>query len=128
MKKTLTLSLLFLFLITNSGMAVSLHWCGHKLSSIDFFSTDKHKCGCGKKAIKPGCCKDKTITLKVKSDLAKANQFAFNNSVPKFIFSTANHFDILSLANYKCERSEFYYPPPIKPKVPDYILYGVFLI
>ena len=128
MKKIVATSLLFLFLITNSGLEVSLHWCGQQLASIDFFSSDMHKCPCGEKEMKPGCCEDKTLILKLKTELVKPIQFAFKTVVPEYVFIVVKHFDVLSLANYKCVATEFYYPPPFKPKVQDYIVNGVFLI
>ena len=128
MKKPAVTLLLFLFLITNSGIAVSLHWCGHQLASIDFFSSDMHKCPCGEKEMKPGCCEDKTLILKLKTELVKPIQFAFKTVVSEYVFIVVKHFDVLSLANYKCVATEFYSPPPLKPKIPDYILNRVFLI
>ena len=82
MKKVSALLLVFLFLITNSGMAVTMHWCGGKLSSIHFFS-EKHSCPCGKKAMKSGCCKDKTTTFQLNDEQQKTQECSINHSKVK---------------------------------------------
>ena len=83
MKKAAAISLLFLFLFTNSGIAVNVHWCRGKITSVKFFENDKYGCKCGKKAMKRGCCKDKSVILKAPLDPAKTNQFSFNIQIPK---------------------------------------------
>lgn len=128
MKKVTAIFLLLLFLITNSGVAVNVHWCGGKLSSIDFFANGEHKCKCGKKAMKPNCCKDKTSHLKANDELSKANHFAYKISIPTFLFTLIKQSEIAPLAHLQYEASTFYYLPPFKPKVPIYLLDGAFLI
>lgn len=84
MKKITAIFFLPLFLIANLGVAVSVHWCGGKLDSIDFFSDGKHKCKCGEKAMKLDCCKDKTVQLRASDELAKTKIF---NSLGEKIYS-----------------------------------------
>ena len=128
MKKITAILLLFIFLITNSGMAIAVHFCGKKLASIDFFSSDKHNCPCSKKAMKPGCCKDKTITLKAINDLTKVNQLALKVNTPKLVLATINQIEILTAPHFQYSSSEFYHPPPNKSKLPIHLLNRVFLI
>nr|MBK9651257.1 hypothetical protein [Bacteroidota bacterium] len=71
MKKLKAIILLVLFLTTNSGMAISVHWCCGKLASVHFTANKTSKCQCGKKVMKANCCKDKTIVFKAKGDFAK---------------------------------------------------------
>jgi hypothetical protein len=73
MKRITAIFFLLTFLMANTGMAVTVHYCGGKLSSINFFPLDGHYCKCGKKAMKKDCCKDKTTFLKMKDDLVKTN-------------------------------------------------------
>ncbi len=127
MKKFKAILLLFLFVITNSGMAISIHWCGGKLSSVDFFSCSKNKCACGKKAMKPGCCKDKKVQFKVKDDLVKSNTVVFKVSPPMLAIS-AQQFTIVPKVCFQYSAIDFYHPPPFKPKAPIYLLDRVFLI
>ena len=122
MKKITALLLLFLFLITNSGMTVSAHWCGGKLASIHFFSDDGHRCPCGKRAMKPGCCKDKTVTLKAIKDPAKVNQFAFKIAIPKLEVASPVFTEISLSAQFEHSVSDFYHPPPLISKSPLFLL------
>lgn len=128
MKKVTAILLLLLFLIANSGVAVSLHWCGGKLASIDFFADGEHNCKCGKKAMKPNCCKDKTIHLNASDELAKTSHFAFKIATTKFLFAFLAPTEFVPSAKFKYVVSDFYHPPPFKPKNPIYLLDRVFLI
>ena len=71
MKKVTAIFLLFLFLIANSGMVVSVHYCGGSLASIDFFSGEKHNCPCGEKPMKDNCCEDYATILKASDEVEK---------------------------------------------------------
>ena len=128
MKRIRAIFLLLTFLIANSGMAVTAHYCGGKLSSILFLSFDMHPCKCGKKAMKKNCCKDKTTYLKMKNDLAKSNSIVFKTASPKLIFPYLKQFELVPSAQFQYSVSAFYHPPPFKPKGPIYLLDRVFLI
>lgn len=127
MKKVTVIFLLLNFLLANTGMAVTMHWCGGKLTSVDYFSSG-HNCPCGKKAMKKDCCKDKTTFLKMKDDLAKTSQLTFKTPSPKFLFAFINVFELVPSAQFQYSVVSFYHPPPFKPKVPIYLLDRVFLI
>lgn len=126
MKKVTAIFLLLLFLIANSGVAVSVHWCGGKLASIDFFADGEHNCKCGKRPMKANCCKDKTVHLKANDELAKTNHFAFKFATPKFLFALPTQIVVLHSAQHLYAASDFYHPPPFKPKAPIYLLDRVF--
>jgi hypothetical protein len=128
MKKATAIFLLLLFLIANSGVAVSVHWCGGKLASIDFFADGEHNCKCGKKPMKPNCCKDKTVQLKANDELAKTSHFAFKIASPKFLFAFPTLIETVPAAQHQYLVSDFYHPPQFKPKTPIYLLDRVFLI
>ena len=136
MKKLLSIVLLFLFLITNSGIAVTAHWCCGELSSIHFIAADKHRCTCGdngscdNKAMESGCCKDKTTTLNAneKNDVAKAADFELKVTTPDITFIPVNHIEVLSTVIFHNTVSDFYHPPPPNHSVPLYLLDKVFRI
>ena len=128
MKKAAAISLLFLFLFTNSGIAVNVHWCRGKITSVKFFENDKYGCKCGKKAMKRGCCKDKSVILKAPLDPAKTNQFSFNIQIPKLEVAHVEFTEIVPLSQLEYFSSRFYRPPPFKPKTPIYLFDGVFRI
>lgn len=128
MKKGRILLLLFLFLYANSGLAISMHWCGGKLFSVDLFSNGEHTCKCGKKKMKPGCCKNQIIHLKACEVLVKTNNFTLKTVVPEINFAFEIPVEIHSLANDLFASADFYHPPPFKPKTPIYLLDKVFRI
>lgn len=72
LKRLSALVLIPLYLITASGFAVSLHYCGKLLTGFEINAPAKP---CVKLA-KLKCCKDKQITVKVK-DAHQAAAFAF---------------------------------------------------
>ena len=122
MKKATAILLLFLFLFTNSGMAVNVHWCKGKITSIKFFEDDEHGCKCGKKPMKRNCCKDKTVVFKAKIDPAKVNQFSFKIYLPKIELAPSLLTEITATAKPQHFTPDFYHPPPFKPKTPIYLL------
>lgn len=128
MRKAAAISLLFLFLFTNSGIAVNVHWCRGKITSVKFFENDKHGCKCGKKAMKRGCCKDKSVILKAALDPAKTNHFSFKIQIPKLEVAHVEFAEIAPLSQLEYSSSRFYHPPPFKPKTPIYLLDRVFRI
>ena len=65
-KKILTITLLFMYLICVSGARINVHYCGGKIKEISLFQiTEKEGC-CGNKMRSKNCCKDKLTVLKVK--------------------------------------------------------------
>ncbi len=128
MKKVTAILMLFLFLITNSGIAVTIHSCGGKIASVTLVSSNDHRCACGKKVMKPGCCKSKTTTLKAQKDLAKTNQLIFKSAVPDFDINLVSFCEFIPSTLYTNYSSAFYRPPPNNSKVPIYLLDGIFLI
>jgi hypothetical protein len=127
-KKVIAIFLLLLFLIANSGVTVSAHWCGGKLATIDFFADGEHNCTCGKQSMKPSCCKDKTFHLQANDELAKTSYFNFKIASPKFLFACTAPIEIATATQHQYLVSDFYHPPEFKPKTPIYLLDRIFLI
>ncbi len=74
MKKLLSLSLLFIYLFTASGVIVTYHYCCGKFSSVELYSnTIKVEKKCWKKERTKGCCESKTAVIKVKDNSLKAS-------------------------------------------------------
>lgn len=128
MKKITAILLLSFFLIANSGVAVSAHWCGGKLASINLYANGEHKCKCGKKAMKPNCCKDKTVQLKANDELVKTTFINFKIPIQKFLLACTSLNEVIPSSHYQFAVVSFYHPPLFKPKVPIFLLDGVFLI
>lgn len=75
-----------------------------------------------------GCCKDKTATLKAKSDLSTATVTSFKVSgfASYPIFHHEGNTKTVLAVLYTVDFPED--PPPYRPKVPLYLQDGVFLI
>lgn len=117
-----------MFLLGNSGIAVTVHYCGGKITSIDFIPDSKYKCKCGKKAMKPGCCKEKTSVFKVNNEMAKVSHFALKIAAPKNILTQLNLEKTVCRESFYYSVADYYHPPPYKPKVPIYLLNRVIII
>ena len=64
MKKAVVAILAFLYLAVSSGVAMNIHYCMGKFSSVDFYNYND-KCGkCGMKKAN-GCCKDEVKIIKL---------------------------------------------------------------
>ena len=128
MKKVVSIFLLMVFLFSNSGIAINVHWCGGKLNSLKFFAKGPHKCMCRKKTMDPGCCKDKSTVLKANKDLSKTLQFLFKTLNIEYLNDKIIYTEGLITSDLKCCYADFYHPPPYKPKVPLYLRDCVFII
>lgn len=89
LKRLAILVLVALYLITASGFAISLHYCGRLVTGVEINAPAK-KCVT---LAKLKCCKDKQICIKLK-DAHESTTFAFNAnhsniSVPQQHFTIA---------------------------------------
>ncbi len=60
-----TLLFLFFYLLSTSGVAVNVHYCAGKISSVSLAFESKKNCGCDSKKTNRNCCKDKKHFYKV---------------------------------------------------------------
>lgn len=128
MKRIISVTMLFVFLMSNIGLAATLHYCGGNLCSIDFFSSFKNPCRCEKMNMIRDCCKDKTTYLKVKSDLATTNSYMIKIASQKALQNNVPASGEASFTRVQFTTADFYHPPPFKPKAPVYLLDCAFLI
>jgi hypothetical protein len=128
-KKVSTLLLLFLFLLANSGMAVNIHWCGGKLSSVELNIDKKSKCECGKKTMKPNCCEDSSFHLKASNEYSKATyECNLKQPIVKVAFLLNFYRSITFTSVLTLQQHQFEFPPPLIPKEPLFVRIGSFLI
>lgn len=128
MKKFLVTILALIYLGLSSGIAMNVHYCMGKVSSMDLFHNAKDKCSkCGMKNGTNECCKDEFKIVKL-SDSHKLiandiNLFSpvalINNSISIF---DADNFPTLIVADLKNNS------PPSPQQISLNILYGVFRI
>lgn len=129
MKAARAIFFLLCFLIGNSGIAVSAHWCGGKLTHISLL-VEHDDCSCGKRVaeMKPDCCKDKVATLKAEDDMNTSVMMVFKAHTFKDIAAAYPGTEVVSAALFHYSAPEFYRPPPDKPSPPVYLMNRVFLI
>ncbi|MBS3915633.1 MAG: hypothetical protein KG003_14150 [Bacteroidetes bacterium] len=128
MKKALALLLSVFLLTAQSGMAVTVHWCGKKIASVHFFSADKHVCACGKKKMKSNCCKDKTVIIKTQDIQTKAFKIAIKVESTDFNISAPTLLQYELSPSHCLRVDDFYHPPPYKPSVPIFLQDRVLII
>jgi hypothetical protein len=86
----LSITLLLFYLLSATGIKVSLHYCGEHLASINLI--EKNACCCEADACESDdCCKDEVCQFKIQSDQEKTQ-----SNLQK---STSLHFDY---ANFQC--------------------------
>src|SRR5215216_3273290 len=93
-KKCTSLFLAILILVSNVGLAFSVHYCEGKIAAItSVFNTEKvcemeikpaKETCCAKKVVEKhkNCCKDKVVNFKDKSDDTIVKTFSFQIDAP----------------------------------------------
>ncbi len=123
LKKTLAISLLFIYCITAMGISLKVHLCGDNISSIALFETNQKKCACAAEKDND-CCKDLKISPTI-DDLhaLSVHQFLSNNKFTSIFFKSyfINQADLSSLLFVK-NKPMGKHPPNISGN------YGAFLL
>lgn len=129
-KKTGIIILLFFYLIPVVGVTVSAHFCGGKISSISFISTDKHNCPCGSKSMKKNCCKDISAYIKLKNAQHKSILFSINDFKPllKKFFSNKSDFIVVREISVSDNLYSTFHPPNKIISYPLFLINSVFRI
>ncbi|MBP7396777.1 MAG: hypothetical protein KA933_07455 [Flavobacterium sp.] len=132
-KKSTSLFLALLLLVSNIGMAFNVHYCGDSIAAISLHSellslTEPDGC-CEKTAVveKDSCCKDKVVHFEKKSDNATVKIVLFDISAPFLVpvqhvpvFARTLHFQ-------KAVVNDFYVAinaPPLYQLYHQYIFYA----
>lgn len=130
--KCTSLFLAILILVSNMGMAFSVHFCGGKVAGISSFynvdqNTDEsiHQCCIEKANENKSCCKDKIVKLNKKSDFT-SKAFSCETSVAIIIQETKTFYRSFSvgrsglLSSYYCDANA----PPLFKLYSQYIFYA----
>jgi hypothetical protein len=80
MKKIAIIVTTVIYLFLSVGIRINTHYCGDKVSSVDFFFSSKNCCGLEEVAKK--CCSDKVSYLKISDNQKDSPLFSF--SAPDF--------------------------------------------
>ena len=128
MKKIVVTILAFIYLGLSSGIALNVHYCMGKVSSLDLFQNAKDKCGkCGMKSGSSGCCSDEFKIVKL-SDSHKLISNEINIFSPVAIINNSKSFfdtdNIPTLISADLKNNS----PPFSQQISLNILYGVFRI
>ena len=129
MKKLLVVFLLCCYLIPCFGVSVSVHYCGGKVASISILPNSPPKCACGKRMMKRGCCKDKTVQFKATGEQTIAKQAP--TLTPKNSSSVPQYFIVKTAFFYKgviAVNVPFAHPPPLHRGIPVFLSNRVLLI
>ena len=86
MKKASVIILCSFYLLVACGVNFSLHFCGGKFKGISLTQRGEAGC-CGSKKKSMGCCKEKSVVLKVKTDHQATSKVLIPDSPSKHLFA-----------------------------------------
>jgi hypothetical protein len=129
MKRLIAILLFVCYLIPCFGCSATVHYCGGKVTSISVLSASQSNCKCGKRPMKHGCCKDKTIIVKAsdRQNAAKQNTFSAIKIIKYVPHAFVEYSSCLSIG-VDSKTARFTYPPPLQRKVPLFLLNSTLLI
>jgi hypothetical protein len=81
MKKIILITIAITYLFLSVGIRMNTHYCGDKISSVDFFFSKSKNC-CGNGEIAKTCCKDKISYFKLSDNQKNTSVLIF--STPDF--------------------------------------------
>ncbi|HSZ73013.1 MAG TPA: hypothetical protein VK750_10085 [Cytophagaceae bacterium] len=81
MKKIAVIITTIIYLFLSTGVRINAHYCGDRISSVDFFFDQTKSC-CGDDALAKKCCKDKVSYIKLSDNQNFSPVFSF--SAPDF--------------------------------------------
>lgn len=131
LKKHISLFLAFFLLVSNTGVAFNVHYCGNKIASVSLksnFSTPKteEKC-CGVFEKQGTCCKDKVVNFQKKSDnfIVKGFSFQVNDL---FVIQEWNPIVLKIYQNFNSNKITTYFcdanAPPLFKLYSQYVFYA----
>lgn len=68
MKKLIVILLLLGYGLSSFGMTLHIHYCCGKVDTVKLTPTNDHGCGVKDKSKKKGCCDDRQVEFKIKTD------------------------------------------------------------
>lgn len=138
MSKITAIVVALLVLVSNSGVAMTVHYCGGKIASVSSGFSDKETCSGPKAVVEKGCCaktaetnhkkccSDKKLNLKGKAldVIVKASEKGF---IP-FVLPVFEPVNFTYVASVKAQQLPSYYcdanAPPLFKLYHQYIFYA----
>lgn len=68
MKKLIVILLLLGYGLSSFGMTLHVHYCCGKVDTVKFMPANDHGCGVKDNIKKKGCCDDRQVEFKIKTD------------------------------------------------------------
>ncbi len=136
-KKHFSLILAFLLLVSNSGLALNVHYCGGKIASVSSTFSKEEVCETPVKEEKPccakpdmqhkKCCSDKEVNLKNKTEKIVVKTIAFDleavEAVPTWLLKVYSPVTSNAPSN-KIAYSFEAHAPPLYQLYCQYTLFG----
>lgn len=130
-KKHISLFSAFFLLVSNTGLAFNVHYCGDKIASVSLKSnfsppkTEENCCGIDEK--ENSCCKDEVVNFQKKSDNFIEKGFSFQ-AVASFVFQEWNSFVTTAFQQFSSDKITTYFcdanAPPLFKLYSQYIFYA----
>lgn len=128
LKKATAILLIFLMLVSSTGFAFNVHYCGGSVASVSLKpeSVKIDKGCCGMKVEKSNCCKSKVVHFQKKSDNTLVKAFAFQAEA---VTSVAYYIPFIAsvVSNFRSDTNTSYYcdahAPPLFKLYSQYIFY-----
>ncbi len=128
MKKSAIILLTIFYFAIASGFTVSLHYCAGKLKGISLIQTEKDNC-CGSKKKSMGCCKEKTLSYKVKDNHQSIDKIIVpDKSLTQFIHSNYVEIALFVKPTIDLYTLPDFHAPPYQDSNPTYLLNRTFRI
>lgn len=132
MKKYLVIPLLFIYLLSVSGVVCYAHYCGVNLVSLNVYS-ESDGCndgGCEDESEEPDdCCEDKVVTAKVSQDQNTINALKLKlGTFLDFALPTVHYYDACEVCavHYTANVNRANAPPGLWQSIPLYKLHSSF--
>lgn len=127
LKQMTSLLLVFLLLVSNTGFAFNIHFCGQSVASVSLKPEAANDKGCcGMKAETSNCCKSKVVHFQKKSDNTLVKAFALQSPAivalhdwQPIVFAPTTQFKGDSNTTYYCDA----HAPPLYQLHSQYIFY-----
>jgi len=133
-RKQICITLALLLLVSNTGFAFNVHYCGDEISSISSISfktylssNEIEKNCCGEIEKKSNCCDNKVVHFQKKSETSLVHEFfqmayiqMSNNDWNPNVTITISNFKKNSIPTYFCDANA----PPYFKLYSQYIFYA----
>ena len=125
-KKVLSIAILISYCVASFGVSINYFYCCGRLKSVSAVAVVQEK-NCNAKPEK-GCCKNKTVTIRLKIDQKESDQATYHfASPPSNIILRSDNYLVSDLAT-NCGLNPQYKRPPPGNLPSKQILYCVFRI